>query len=85
MTSDNFAACDWVLEQAQAFLRGELDDVDADQIRAHLAACEDCLDDYDFQTTLASVLRRCYPRARASSVLRARITAMHVVIERETF
>lgn len=84
MTGD-FASCDWVLEQAHAFLRGELDEVDADEIRAHLAACESCFDDFEFQTTLASVLRRCYPRAQASSVLRARITAMHVVIERETF
>lgn len=76
-------SCAWALDHAHAFLRGEVDESEAELIRQHLGACEECLDDFDVQAALTSLIQRCYPSVQATSVLRTRVTAMRVVISRQ--
>ena len=67
-------ACARALSQVQAFLHHELDEADEDLIRAHLDACEQCLENFDIEQTITTLIKRCHPPASASSELRMRIT-----------
>lgn len=51
--------CTLAIENVQAFLHGELDEAKADEIRAHLMVCEACLDDYDVESMITQVIKRC--------------------------
>ncbi|WP_130865577.1 zf-HC2 domain-containing protein [Acidipropionibacterium timonense] len=70
--------CDWVLEHLQAFLHGELDEVEADEFRHHIQACDACMDETDLEAAISRALGRCRHEEQASASLRMRIVRMHV-------
>ncbi len=55
---DPEASCAEVLAQVFAFLDGELDVSSCDEIRAHLMACEDCLDHVDAENQLRALIKK---------------------------
>lgn len=70
--------CCAALAKVYAFLDGELDETEADAIRHHLDACEPCLDHYDVEQALRSLVRRCCSGQHAPESLRLRvITQIH--------
>ncbi|GAA1398137.1 zf-HC2 domain-containing protein [Luteococcus peritonei] len=77
---DDHDACARALSQVQAFLHHELPEADADLIRAHLDACEQCLENYDIEQTIATLVKRCHPPTAASSELRMRIVKMSMTM-----
>lgn len=52
-------SCDAVIERVHAFLDHELDEVSCDEIRAHLDACEECLDTVDAEAAIKQLVHRC--------------------------
>ncbi len=77
-------ACELAISQAQAFLHGELDDSSADEIRSHLMACESCMDNYEIEQMITTMIRRCCHAEHASSGLRARISRLSITINGPT-
>lgn len=66
--------CALALARLYEFLDHELADADADSIRAHLDACEPCLDAYGVEEHIRSLVRRCCTSQRAPEHLRVRVT-----------
>ncbi|MGA4507287.1 zf-HC2 domain-containing protein [Propionibacteriaceae bacterium G1746] len=71
-------SCIEALSRIQEFLHGELDEDTADVIREHLQACESCLDTYDVETAITTLIRRAMPTSACPDGLRARVMKMHV-------
>ena len=65
--------CNQVLKQVYQFLDNELDTASGDAIRAHLAACEPCLDRFDVEQAVKALVHRCCGNDRAPETLRAKI------------
>ncbi|MDO5500685.1 MAG: mycothiol system anti-sigma-R factor [Propionibacteriaceae bacterium] len=65
--------CSVVLERMHQFLDHELDGSSSDVIRAHLAACEHCLDDYDVVNAMKELVSRCCRAEKAPQQLRVTI------------
>ncbi len=65
--------CSLILARVHEFLDHELDEGSCDAIRAHLDACEDCLDDYDVQQALKQLVNRCCRTTQAPQQLRMTI------------
>jgi anti-sigma factor (TIGR02949 family) len=78
--------CAVALERLYEFLDHELADADADAIRAHLDACEPCLDAYGVEEHIRSLVKRCCTGTRAPDALRVRVTQVTTmtVIVRQT-
>jgi anti-sigma factor (TIGR02949 family) len=75
------ARCADALANVQAFLRGELDESLADDIREHLLACENCLDNFHIEELITSLVQRCNANPECcSEQLRARIASLHVAL-----
>jgi anti-sigma factor (TIGR02949 family) len=72
--------CERALSRLYEFLDHELADADADQIRAHLDACEPCLDAFGVEEAMRAVVRRCCSAARAPEGLRVRVTRITTII-----
>ena len=67
-------ACEYAMASVYAFLHGELPEATADEIRHHLMICENCMDDFDIESTITTLVRRsCADTPCASVELRARI------------
>ena len=65
--------CAEALTRLFEFLDAEIDEVDGDRIRQHLADCEPCLGEYDVEDHLKKVVRRsCHETAPADLHLRIR-------------
>lgn len=73
-------ACTRALSQVQAFLHRELSEEEADVVRAHLEACDACVENYDVEQTITALIKRCQPPASASSELRMRIVRMSMML-----
>ncbi|HEX2857598.1 MAG TPA: mycothiol system anti-sigma-R factor [Propionibacteriaceae bacterium] len=71
-------SCAEALAQVQAFLHNELPISDADLIRAHLNACEKCLENFDVEALISRMLRRSCSSPPAPPNLRVRLTALRV-------
>ncbi|CDP48356.1 anti-sigma factor [Propionibacterium freudenreichii] len=71
-------ACEMALGSLQAFLHGELPEANADEIRHHLMICESCMNDFDIEEMISSMVKRCTGTPCASPALRTRITALSV-------
>ena len=67
------ADCSAILARMHEFLDHELDGAASDAIRAHLAACEHCLDDFDVVHALKEVVSRCCRAEKAPQQLRVTI------------
>jgi len=67
------ANCEHMLARVHEFLDHELDYASSDEIRAHLAACEPCLDHYDVEQAVKSLVNRCCGGDKAPSALRTKV------------
>ncbi|WP_152360595.1 mycothiol system anti-sigma-R factor [Microlunatus speluncae] len=80
MTSESTTAneagdhdCQQVLARVYEFLDHELDDASGDAIRSHLAACEPCLDRFDVEQAMKSLVSRCCGNDKAPDQLRDKV------------
>ncbi len=65
--------CEHVLERVYEFLDHELDDASGDAIRQHLVDCEPCLDRFDVEQAVKSLVNRACGNDRAPEHLRAKV------------
>jgi mycothiol system anti-sigma-R factor len=65
--------CARVLKNVYAFLDNELDSASGDEIRAHLAACEPCLDRFDVEQAVKTLVHRSCGNEHAPEELRAKV------------
>ncbi len=72
MTEPKTSDCRDVLVHLYAFHDHELTADEADQIREHLMACEPCLDAFQVEDALRTLIRKCCGQARAPQSFRAR-------------
>ena len=79
------ADCEHALEKVYAFLDHELDVDSAAVIREHLAACEPCVDTYDLELMVKSLIRRSCGGEMAPRELRERIVVSLTTVRREVF
>ncbi|SDS81615.1 mycothiol system anti-sigma-R factor [Friedmanniella luteola] len=71
--STTSADCEHMLARVHQFLDQELDSASSDEIRAHLVACEPCLDRYDVEQAVKSLVNRCCGGDKAPSALRTKV------------
>ncbi len=67
------AECDHVLARVHEFLDHEVDTATGDEIRAHLTECEPCLDRFDVEQAVKSLVKRCCGGDKAPDSLRVSI------------
>ena len=67
------AECQHVLDRVYEFLDHEVDTATGDEIRAHLTDCEPCLDRYDVEHAVKSLVKRCCGNDKAPDSLRVSI------------
>ena len=72
--------CAMALQRLYEFLDHELADADADAIRAHLDACEPCLDAYGVEEHIRTLVKRCCTGERAPETLRVRVTQITATV-----
>lgn len=65
--------CEQVLTRVYEFLDHELDDASGDAIRTHLAACEPCLDQFDVEQAVKTLVSRCCGNDKAPDQLRSKV------------
>lgn len=73
--------CYEALSVLQEFIHSELSEADADRIRMHLEACEQCLEKFDVEATIGGLVRRCQPTMTASATLRLRVMRCSVTMQ----
>ena len=87
MTEPHFDDCHEVLEHLYAFHDHELSEEEADHIREHLLACEPCLDSFQVEDALRTLIRKCCNSEAIASVnlrLRVQATLTRTVITTES-
>ena len=77
MTEPTTTECGDVLAHLYAFHDHELTPEEADQIREHLLACEPCLDRFEVEDALRTLIRKCCAQAKAPDSLRVRVTTSY--------
>jgi anti-sigma factor (TIGR02949 family) len=80
--SDN-EECARALERVYEFLDHELDTANAQTIADHLAACEPCLDTYDLEQMVKSLIHRSCGGEVAPAALRQRVMISMTTVWRE--
>ena len=78
------ADCEHVLERVYEFLDNEVDAATGDAIRGHLVDCEPCLDRFDVEQALKSLVNRKCGGDKAPAQLRARIVTQMMVLRRSS-
>lgn len=77
MTADDRAAhdpeCARALEKVFLFLDNEMDEEDCDKIRHHLDECEPCLEKYDLEVMVRTVVARSCGCEQAPDALRQKV------------
>ncbi|PKQ21915.1 MAG: mycothiol system anti-sigma-R factor [Actinobacteria bacterium HGW-Actinobacteria-5] len=81
-----FHDCSDILRSLYQFHDHELSDAEADEIRAHLLACEPCLDQFQVEEAMRILIRRCCSAEKAPEQLRMRVRATytHTVVITDT-
>ncbi|HVD18900.1 MAG TPA: mycothiol system anti-sigma-R factor [Propionibacteriaceae bacterium] len=74
--------CEHVLERVYEFLDNELDAATGDAIRHHLAMCEPCLERFDIEEAVKSLVHRRCGGEVAPTQLRAKIVYQMTVIRK---
>jgi mycothiol system anti-sigma-R factor len=74
--------CEHVLERVYEFLDNELDAATSDAIRHHLAMCEPCLERFDVEEALKSLVHRRCGGDVAPQHLRSKIVSQMTVIRK---
>lgn len=77
------AECEHALERIYTFLDNELDQASASVVRHHLAACEPCVDAFDLELVMRSVIRRSCGHEPAPAELRRRIIVSMTTVKRD--
>ncbi len=77
------AECEHVLARVYEFLDNEVDTATGDEIRAHLSECEPCLDRFDVEQAVKSLVKRCCGNDKAPAHLRMSIMTK-IQVTRET-
>jgi mycothiol system anti-sigma-R factor len=77
---DSYDHCEQVMERMYEFLDNELDTASGDAIRHHLAACEPCLDRFDVEQAVRTLVRHHCGGEVAPTHLRNRIVTQLTVI-----
>ena len=70
--SDCGVGCTEALDRLFEYLDSELVEPDADRVRAHLAECQGCLEEFDVEAVVKKIVRRSCQEA-APAELRVRI------------
>jgi anti-sigma factor (TIGR02949 family) len=81
-SAGSYDHCEHVLERMYEFLDHEIDTASGEAIRHHLAACEPCMDQFDVELAVRTLVRRCCRGEVAPSELRSKIVAQLTVIRR---
>jgi mycothiol system anti-sigma-R factor len=68
--------CEHMLERVYQFLDHELDTASSDQIREHLAQCEPCLDRYDVEQAVKTLVNRSCGGDKAPNHLRSKVLGL---------
>ncbi|HET9778979.1 MAG TPA: mycothiol system anti-sigma-R factor [Propionibacteriaceae bacterium] len=79
---ESFDDCEHVLKRVYEFLDNEIDAASGDAIRHHLAMCEPCLERFDVEEAVKSLVHRCCGGEVAPSHLRAKIVTQLTVLRR---
>lgn len=80
--------CAKALARLCEFLDSELDSADADEVRAHLAACEPCMDTFDAEEALKRLVKRGCGEEKAPEHVRVRVMSVftqHTQVRTELF
>jgi len=72
--------CQHALHRMYEFLDNELDSASGDSIRQHLVECEPCLDRFDVEQAVKSLIGRCCGNDIAPQHLRTRIVSQLTII-----
>lgn len=67
--------CGQALERMYLFLDNEMQDADCARIRQHLADCEPCLEQYDMEGLVKSLVQRSCCSDKAPEELRQKVMA----------
>jgi mycothiol system anti-sigma-R factor len=78
----SFDDCEQVLERVYEFLDNEVDEATGDAIRHHLAMCEPCLEKFDVEEAIKSLVHRRCGGDVAPTHLRAKIVSQLIVIRK---
>jgi anti-sigma factor (TIGR02949 family) len=81
-STDSYDHCEQVVERMYEFLDHEIDTATGDAIRQHLAACEPCMDRFDVELAVRTLVRRRCGGEVAPSQLRSKIISQLTVIRR---
>jgi anti-sigma factor (TIGR02949 family) len=81
-STDSYDHCEQVVERMYEFLDHEIDTATGDAIRHHLAACEPCMDRFDVELAVRTLVRRRCGGEVAPSQLRSKIISQLTVIRR---
>jgi anti-sigma factor (TIGR02949 family) len=81
-STDSYDHCEQVVERMYEFLDREIDTATGDAIRHHLAACEPCMDRFDVELAVRTLVRRRCGGEVAPSQLRSKIISQLTVIRR---
>jgi len=79
---DSLDDCEHVLKRVYEFLDNEIDVASADAIRHHLAMCEACLESFDVEEAVKSLVHRCCGGEVAPSHLRTKIVTQLTVLRK---
>jgi mycothiol system anti-sigma-R factor len=79
---ESFDDCEHVLKRVYEFLDNEIDAASGDAIRHHLAMCEPCLERFDVEEAVKSLVHRCCGGEVAPSHLRTKIVTQLTVLRR---
>jgi mycothiol system anti-sigma-R factor len=74
--------CEHVLKRVYEFLDNEVDEATGDAIRHHLSMCEPCLERFDVEEAVKSLVHRRCGGDVAPSHLRAKIVSQLIVIRK---
>lgn len=72
------AECALALDNVYAFLHGELSEESADKVRQHLMSCENCMDYFDVEAFISSMIKKCCREVPAPKTLRAKLSVLHI-------
>lgn len=76
--------CAQVLARVYEFLDHEIQTADGDAIRQHLAACEPCLEKFDIEQAVKSLVGRSCGKDQAPEHLRAKVLDQLAKAQRST-
>ena len=79
---ESFDDCEHVLERVYDFLVNEIDAASGDAIRRHLAMCEQCLDKFDAEEAVKSLVHRRCGGEVAPNHLRMKIVTQLTVLRK---